>query len=495
MTMTTVLISAMIIYALILVFVAVWGYRRTGQGLKEMYLAGEGLGTLLLFFTLVFTQLSAFTFMGMVSSYYTSGPTFFLLVTQSACVGLGMYMLGARFWKLNRQYGFLNITDYLAARFESKSMAPIMSLIMAIFGTIYISAQTLGSGIAFQTLSQGHISLGVGAMYLSILTLIYIVAGGVKSAALGDFFQGVIMTVALFVATFVIVIKGAGSFPNLMNYITVNAPQALSIPGPNGLGTHKMLIGLWITFGFANFSYPWMVQKYMSATSLKALRLSAILFPIGVIVLFLPQFYIAWTGVMTMPGLKAADQLLPMLMMQYLNPAFQVLILFGVLAAMMSTTSIMLLNISSLVTKDILGKYIKTDKQATKTGRIMAVLLLMASMLLLFVLPTDIVNIVANICMPGACQMFVVIIAALFWKRATKEGISCGLVVGVLVVAYALLTHKATLWGWNPGVIGLLFNIGTLVVVSMLTKAPSKIIGIGEISEKSKVQETTSTPS
>ncbi|MCL5935674.1 MAG: sodium:solute symporter family protein [Firmicutes bacterium] len=471
--MATILVVSMFIYAAGMIVIGFWGYKKTGQGLTELFLAGRQLTPLLLLFSLVFTQLSAFTFMGMVSAYYVHGPAFFILVTQSAFVGLLMFLLGSKFWHMSREYGYMNLTDYFSARFESPLMAPIISIVMFLFSACYIAVQVMGAGLAFQGLSLGVINYNIGCFYLVILILIYTVSGGLRAVALSDLVQGIIMTVALYIAAVFIVGKGTGSISNLIDFIVASSPKHLEIPGPKGVAGYPFLIGLWITFAFANFSYPWMIQRYMSAVSLKSLRISAILFPIGVIVLFLPQYYIALTGVMTESAIKNPDLLLPVMMSKYLHPAFQVIILFGILAAMMSTASSVVLNIGSLMTKDVFGKFIKDDAQATQLGRIMTIVFLSVTMACLYVVPGNLVTITTNMVTPGLAQMFPALIAALFWKRANKYGVVSGVLAGVVVVAFAALAQKPTLWGWNPGIIGLLFNMALLIVVSYITPVPS----------------------
>jgi SSS family solute:Na+ symporter len=61
--------------------------------------------------------------------------------------------------------------------------------------------------------------------------------------------------------------------------------------------------------------------------------------------------------------------------------------------------------------------------------------------------------------------------AALFWKRATTRGVIAGLATGMGVALYFVLNPSHRPWQIHEGILGLVANIGVLVVVSLMTAA------------------------
>ena len=60
--------------------------------------------------------------------------------------------------------------------------------------------------------------------------------------------------------------------------------------------------------------------------------------------------------------------------------------------------------------------------------------------------------------------------SALFWRRATTQGVIAGLVVGTIVNYYFQLVASSTPFEIHAGILGLISNIVIMVTVSYLTK-------------------------
>ena len=59
----------------------------------------------------------------------------------------------------------------------------------------------------------------------------------------------------------------------------------------------------------------------------------------------------------------------------------------------------------------------------------------------------------------------------LYWKRVTKPGVFTGLVTGISMVAYLVLTKQDPFYGINAGFFALCVNFIVTVAVSLMTKA------------------------
>ncbi len=64
------------------------------------------------------------------------------------------------------------------------------------------------------------------------------------------------------------------------------------------------------------------------------------------------------------------------------------------------------------------------------------------------------------------------LISALYWRRATTEGILSGLVAGSAVTLFFFFQGSLRPFDLHEGVLGLLVHIPVLIVVSLLTRDP-----------------------
>ena len=71
----------------------------------------------------------------------------------------------------------------------------------------------------------------------------------------------------------------------------------------------------------------------------------------------------------------------------------------------------------------------------------------------------------------GVAQFFPGVVLGLYSKRATATGIFTGLIAGVGIVAFLMLTKRDPLMGFNAGFIALCVNFAIAGVVSLLTRS------------------------
>ncbi len=162
------------------------------------------------------------------------------------------------------------------------------------------------------------------------------------------------------------------------------------------------------------------------------------------------------------------------------------LVAAGGLAAALSTASGLLLVISSSVAHDLYFKMAKpraSERERLLVGRIaMAVGVVIAGYFGINP-PGFVAEVVALAFGLAAASFFPTLVLGIFWKRANGPGAVAGMVVGLTTAAAYMY---ATIWGgmepWfdiskaGVGAICAVFNAVTMIVVSLLTKPPSRDI-------------------
>jgi cation/acetate symporter len=167
------------------------------------------------------------------------------------------------------------------------------------------------------------------------------------------------------------------------------------------------------------------------------------------------------------------------------------LVAAGGLAAALSTADGLLLTIANALSHDLYYKMIDPAASTGKRVTISKVLLIVVAISAAWVTslkPGDILFLVGAAFSLAASAFFPPLVLGVFWKRANKWGAIIGMTAGLSVCLYYMLrtypfftnmgVPQMDLWfNLNPisaGVFGLPVGILTIVVVSLLTKAPDK---------------------
>jgi cation/acetate symporter len=165
------------------------------------------------------------------------------------------------------------------------------------------------------------------------------------------------------------------------------------------------------------------------------------------------------------------------------------LVAAGGLAAALSTADGLLLTIANALSHDLYYKMINPDASTRKRITISKVLLLIVAGVAAAVTitePGDILFLVAAAFSLAASAFFPALVLGIFWKRANKPGAIAGMIVGLGICMYYMLrtypyftnmgVPKMDLWFLiapnGAGVFGVPAGILTIVIVSLLTKAP-----------------------
>ena len=163
----------------------------------------------------------------------------------------------------------------------------------------------------------------------------------------------------------------------------------------------------------------------------------------------------------------------------------------GGLAAALSTADGLLLTIANALSHDLYYKMIDPNASTGRRVAISKALLLVVALAAAAVAaqkPADILFLVSAAFSLAAAGFFPALVLGVFWKRANKWGASLGMVLGLGVTFYYMVTTQPWLrgifgvtspielwWGIQPisaGVFGVPLGFAVIIIVSLLTGAP-----------------------
>lgn len=165
----------------------------------------------------------------------------------------------------------------------------------------------------------------------------------------------------------------------------------------------------------------------------------------------------------------------------------------GGLAAALSTADGLLLTIANALSHDLYYKMIDPNAPTARRVTISKALLLVVALAAAGVAaqkPADILFLVSAAFSFAAAAFFPALVLGIFWKRASKWGASLGMIAGLGVTFYYMVTTQPWMrgifgvtspielwWGIQPisaGLFGVPVGFAVIILVSLVTPAPKK---------------------
>jgi SSS family solute:Na+ symporter len=502
------------VFGLLLLLLAVYGYKVSAKTAEDYMLAGRGIGIVVMFFFALFSISSAWTFYGYPGFLYRHGPglVYFIWGGLAGLVLLYMF-LGPRIWAVSKLNRFLSPVEVVAERYESPVLRVILGIILLAAIVPYMADQSLGVGLGFEALTGKEGFRVVGMIYLSGLLVLVVLLGGMRMSAWVNVLLGTLYTVA-FLGALIWVIFAA--FPEGPGQIADLVPRenVTLLPGSR---TPPTVTSILFFVGLLSLTWPHVTIGTMTAQD-KSIFLWMPGLALVVAGIFFYTIPFIWGALVTpaiselpdtkvprvtlegeMARLRAdveagkagpmtgeemeriaekrvtahSDKVVQKTVGAYLPAWAGVFVLVGVIGAALSTAAVQLMTSSIIISRDIIhGYFLPRARDATLllVTKLAIIGVVLASFVIAWWYPVSLAEYLVNIATPGFAQWGPALVGGILWKRGTKYGAISGAVAGtgVLAVCFTLglLPGKAILPALGV-------NVLLYVVVSLLTPKPS----------------------
>ncbi|MCA9121713.1 MAG: sodium:solute symporter family protein [Planctomycetaceae bacterium] len=464
------------IYLASLVVIGLVGYRaREENSLKDFYLAGNGIGFVVLLLTLYSTQYSGNTLFAFTGKTYRVGFAWTVCVHFMTSIVVFYLLLAPKLFRLAKHQGFITPTDFIEHRFRSPALSCLASLLMIIAIANFLLAQLMAMGNAVEGLTTFDPirAYAGGVIILALVIVVYETLGGFRAVAWTDVIQGSVLLVG-FVVLLILVFREFGSLAEATQIVRQVAPEKVS--PPNWAGSREWASYVLIV-GIGGALYPQAIQRIYAANSATTLRRSLIVMAFLPLTTALIALIVGIIGLAHIPDLARSDTLLTVICRRVqehsLVGRWLVVVLFSaILAAIMSTADSVLLSISSMLTKDLYGRYLNpqaTEKHLTRVGKICSWALIAVLVILAIQLRDTTLVKLLDRKFDLLVQLAPAFFIGLHWPtlRATPTllGIIAGLAVvfGILAVDQFSDADYSKVAGIHPGLFGLAVNAAIAV--------------------------------
>ncbi|MEO0447390.1 MAG: sodium:solute symporter family protein, partial [Verrucomicrobiota bacterium] len=395
---------------LVLLLILGWlGHRASRSGEEDYYLAGRKQSWLVSTLTIMATFLSSFALLGAPGMVYREGVVFALVSLNIPVAGFCIYLFGRRIWKAGSKGGFVTPADMICAHYgNSVALRLLVALTGVLFVLPYVIMQIKAGGDLAAVLFRGnHRAYEFGAVFLALITAIYIMIGGMRSVAWTDAIQCVLLVGGMLLAGIAMTVALGGPL-GFAQAVSELPASSLTIPGNTGQWTIPFLFSVCLLMPIGGILQPAQWMRFYSAKNPETLRRSGLIFIVILTGCFLfgimpvglggqVQYPLLFTEAGVAPAKEvgsydqilvvAAQEQLPLLFGATLGALVATLLIVATMAASMSTADSNLHALSAVVTRDLYGALLRSSASESErlwVGR--ATILLTTGLALLVVI-------------------------------------------------------------------------------------------------------------
>ena len=471
------------LYFIILLIIGYYGYKKATGNISEYMLGGRSIGPYVTALSAGASDMSGWMIMGLPGEVYTTGlSAAWLAIGLTIGAYINYIVVAPRLRVYTEKAGdAITLPDFFKNRLNDKAnvIKIISGAIIVIFFTLYTHSGMVSGGKLFD--SAFGLDYHLGLILVAIIVIAYTFFGGYLAVSLTDFFQGVIMLIAMVMVPIVTMMQ--------LNGLDTLSQAAELKPTNLDLFKGTTVIGIisFFAWGLGYFGQPHIIVRFMSIKSVKQI-VTARRFGIGwMTISLLGAVGVGLVGItfINQQNVELQDpETLFILMSQVLfHPLVGGFLLAAILAAIMSTISSQLLVTSSSLTEDFY-KLIRGEEAAKKhekefvfVGRMSVILVSIVSIAIAWSPNDTILNLVGNAWAGFGASFGPLVLLSLYWKGLSRTGAVSGMLSGAVVVILWIVFVKplgATNDFFNLYEIvpGFLTSLIVTVVVSMFTKKP-----------------------
>ena len=476
------IIISFVIYFLALLFAGIYFYKRT-TSTSEYLLGGRSLNSWVTSLSAQASDMSGWLLLGLPGAAYLSG-----LEASWIAIGLaiGTYLNWKFVAKRLRQYteiagDSLTLSDFFENRFRDKKkvLRLVSAIFILVFFVIYTSSGFVASGKLFST--------AFGLPYFTALTIgvvvlvSYTFLGGFLAVCWTDFFQGMLMLVAILIVPLMAVKLLGGPRATIDIVNTVNPELLNPFTAADGSQLSALALISLLAWGLGYFGQPHILVRFMAISSSSQIKKARIIAMVWVILSLSAAVLVGLVGrvYLTTPLIGADSEKVFMIMAQEMFPTILTgFLLAAILSAIMSTADSQLLVSASALSEDFYKAFLRPNasgKELLWVSRLTVVFVSIIAYVLAFNPESSILDLVAYAWAGFGAVFGPTIILSLFWKRMTGRGALAGMITGgIIVILWKNL--QGGIFELYEIVPGFICSVIAIVVFSLLDKEPSQEI-------------------
>jgi len=467
--------------------IAWWVMKQKAKTTTDYFLASRHIAWYVIGASIFASNIGSEHIVGLASTGVKTGVAFAHYELHSWVV----LLLGWVFVPFYLRSKVFTMPEFLELRYSSKSrwFLSVMSLVAYVLTKV--SVTVFAGAVVFEALMG--VDFWVGALIVVVITGIYTALGGLKAVVYTDTMHSVVLLFGSITVT-VVGLLTAGGWNNVVQSVGadhLNMFPPLSSDAPwLGLILASPIVGIWYWC-----TDQCIVQRTLTAKDEKNARRGTIfaaylkLFPF--FIFLIPGIVAVALAAQGKLNIDDPNKVFPTMVAVMLPVGIRGIVAGGLLAALMSSLAAVFNGCSTLFTMDI---YKKLKPQASETelvhmGRIATFVVVVLGIIWIPILRSlsgSLYEYLQNVQAFIAPPITAVFLLGIFWKRINGKGALSALVTGFILGMIKLTLETVAkgadgFWGavadfnflyFAPLLFA--FSVILMIVVSLLTKAPSE---------------------
>ena len=449
--------------------------RRGEMTLEKWSVGGRRFGVVLIWLLMAGEFYTTFTFLGASGWAYSRGaPAFYILIYGALGYIISFFVLPP-LWRLAKARGLHTQPDFFLARYDSRTLAGLVAFVGVISMVPYLQLQLSGLGLIVETASAGAISSTVAIIVAFGLTVVFVYASGLKGVAWVAIIKDAMMIIAVLVIGFGLPSMYFGGIGPMLRELMRQHPGHLVLPGATKTMGLPWVISTVLLTGCGYYCWPHAFASAFSAKDDRTIRRNAVIMPLYQLPVLL-VFFVGFTALLVMPGLKNPDGALLALVLKSYPPWFAGFVGAAGAVTAMVPSAVLLLAGATLMAKNVyrplVGRELD-DQHLMRATRVFLMVIAVVALVLAVWAPTEIVFLLI-FGYDGITQFFPGVVLGLFTRRASALPVGLGLVTGEVVVVSLLWTKNDPVFGMNAGFVGLAANVAVVLVAMLVSSAVAR---------------------
>jgi len=473
-----IILACVAIYMALCIWVGLWAMRRT-KSAGDFFVAGRGLGPIVVSLAVFSSTLSGFGFVGGPGLVYATGlSSIWMAVCSALGYATGFYLIAKRIRMIAEVRDTMSLPDVVFARYGSETARLLTAgtILLGVLG--YLATQILAMALVLQSiLSATEMFAGISlfaSVVVSLAVLIfYCVTGGIVASVYTDLVQGIVMIVAGALVVITAAHVFDGGFAEASRIMLDSDGEDIMPFGTLGV---MASLSWYFLFGLGLAGQPHVATKMMMNRNLADNRLILPVTVFGYVIAAMLWISVGVImralvlGDVQLP-LGLADDAAPAFLSTYAHPLLAGIVFAGLFAAIMSTADGFLNIGAAAVTHDIpraiRGRPLENELFWARAATI-GLSVLAAG----FALLSD--QLVALLGAFGwgtfAAALVPVVLIGLNWKQASAKAAVVAISVSLLINFVIQLWQVQIPYGISGGFLAMLTSMILFIVVSLMEK-------------------------
>lgn len=404
------------------------------KGASDFFVGGRSFGAGLLFTTLIAANIGAGSTVGVTGLAYKFGVSSWWWI---GCSSLGSlilaYIVGPAVWRVAKKHSLYTMGDYLDLRY-GRPFRGVTSTMMAIGTLALFSGQLLG--IAWILNVVAGVEKLYGIIIAAVVVTLYFSAGGIKSAAIVNIIELIVILLGFCVAT-PFALQYVGGWEGLHTAVAAHMDTAATARyfSWDGMGSTAIL-GYFLMLTPAFCISPGLIGKVYAARDEKAVRRGTLWNGIvQLLFAFLPTI-IGMCAFAAFPELGNQELALPKAMKEMMPFGISALALAAIFAAEVSTCDTVLYMLATSLSKDLYQTFFRPDLDDARLLKVSQKLTVVCGVVGVFIAyyMANIITALAIFYSLMTVSLAAPFLFGLFQEKASTKGAFCSAIIGVAVV-------------------------------------------------------------